>query len=593
MKRLILLLLVALASFSAIIEGHGSSDVYVRVVSANPVTKTYTFSCNADQQFVRDWFIRPEGEGEEAVILDKPANEFLTYTFKANKLYHIGCIIVDTTDFSKQYRGDLHIDLSADKPDHKIVPISSNGLSTTLDCQSSISGTPSWQVIDARTGITTSLGSGKTKTYTAPGHGLFDFVCSISGKENGLPVEFFDKGNPYFPDNKGVPHGITNEWIRDVAPSDGSAGNGSTPRGAISGSLQTLPATCQGGVISSDTYDGGRHISCQGGANTLSVSAWEKPDSGEKQYFEMYKKSESGSGIKICIGTTCLQNDGYAKSSPYSNIPPNGSGTSGPVAPNASVQRLSSIIASCVGGSIISDTYDGGRHIKCQGSTGSLAISAWEKPDGAVKEYFEMYKQSQAGFGQKICLGNTCIQENGYAKSPLYSTSVPEVPSDGGSSTVLSAPIWLSHTIADNVAPDSFHLEAMEPANPGIHKASEFEIWSASEKVWSLYGATGTLRYHVHTPDGTFSGSLSGMERLEYSTTYNVRARYVDTSNLKTDWSSWRTFTTKAKPTLDPTAPSWTAASGYSVTEFASGFNTPVHVAAAPKIYSNQIGRAH
>ncbi len=77
--------------------------------------------------------------------------------------------------------------------------------------------------------------------------------------------------------------------------------------------LQTLPATCNGGIITSDTFNGGRAISCTQGANSLSISAWPKPDNT----FEMYRQSSSGTAPKICLGSTCIQNNGFAKSGPF------------------------------------------------------------------------------------------------------------------------------------------------------------------------------------------------------------------------------------------------------------------------------------
>jgi len=97
--------------------------------------------------------------------------------------------------------------------------------------------------------------------------------------------------------------------------------------------LQSLPAACTGGVITSDTFTGGRAITCTQGGNSLSITAWPKPDNT----FEMYRQSSSGIAPKICLGTTCIQNNGFAKSTTFpicvngttnstNSTPPNGTG---------------------------------------------------------------------------------------------------------------------------------------------------------------------------------------------------------------------------------------------------------------------------
>jgi hypothetical protein len=97
--------------------------------------------------------------------------------------------------------------------------------------------------------------------------------------------------------------------------------NTTTPpatNGSCSSTVKTIPATCNGGDITSDTSSGNcRTIKCTSGANTLQVLACDKPDTTSiKQYFEMYKQTDVGS-LKICIGNTCITDNGYAKSSNF------------------------------------------------------------------------------------------------------------------------------------------------------------------------------------------------------------------------------------------------------------------------------------
>ncbi len=77
--------------------------------------------------------------------------------------------------------------------------------------------------------------------------------------------------------------------------------------------VRLVPATCIGGIITSDTATGSRAVTCAQGANSISVIAWDKPDNT----FEIYRQSSSGVQPDICLGVTCLRNNGYAKSASF------------------------------------------------------------------------------------------------------------------------------------------------------------------------------------------------------------------------------------------------------------------------------------
>jgi hypothetical protein len=200
-------------------------------------------------------------------------------------------------------------------------------------------------------------------------------------------------------------------------------------------SVKDIPAVCHGGDIVLDSVSGTcRTVSCLGSFGTLQVFACDKPDSGTKQYFEMYKKSSSGVVPRICIDTACIQLNGYTKSSNYPIVQGDNSSntTSPPVnntnsttqppsnSSNSTSQECSStvhsIAATCTGGDITSDASSGNcRTIVC----GQTKVMACNKPDSGVKTYFEMYRQAGSG-AEKICLGETCIQSEGYKKSSNY-----------------------------------------------------------------------------------------------------------------------------------------------------------------------------
>ena len=220
MKKLLILILIVVA-FVPVALAHGASEdeVYVRTVSADPDTRTYTFSCrmNPENTWERAWHIRPDS-GTDEYIPDEAgdirtaADEFLTYTFEENKFYHVGCLALNPDNFSKPYRGDLHIDLRTSSWDPEIVAQQGEGTTGTYTCDYSGTGTPEWLVIDARTGELTNLPDGNPLTHTVPGHGIYDYICRVDGKSTGLPIEYFDEGNPYFPDQYGIPDGVYNTY---------------------------------------------------------------------------------------------------------------------------------------------------------------------------------------------------------------------------------------------------------------------------------------------------------------------------------------------------------------------------------------------
>lgn len=500
-----ILIFIALSSVSTANAHTVSPDTFVRVVSANPDSRTYTFSCRVDPEngFLRDWFIRPDNgdtadDPNEAAILDKKSGEFVTYTFSQNSVYHIGCYIWNpfgNGNPANDFRGDMHIDLrqNTNSWNPQIVPISGNGLTATYECRYSSSDySASWEVINAQTHQRSSIGNGKQISHTVPGHGLFDYICHVTDNTNGikkstgLPVEYFDQGAPYFPDKNGVPDGIKNVWNRDGAATqptctpaaetcdgkDNDCDNlvdennvcNSTPPAANTSSscfsnVQSISATCEG-TISSDSMQGGcRIINCNSGSNSMQIKACDKPDNNAPQYFEMYRQTFVNSPLKVCIGSSCMKNEGYVKSGNYpvcisaiqqnTTQPPACAPTaetcnskdddcdglidednscSTPPANTTSSQvcfsSVKDIPASCTGGSIVQDSYNGCRTLICSNGGNFLRVLVCNKPDGSIPQFFEMYRQAFAGSIPKICIGSYCIQLNGYAKSNSYPVCV-------------------------------------------------------------------------------------------------------------------------------------------------------------------------
>jgi hypothetical protein len=202
-------------------------------------------------------------------------------------------------------------------------------------------------------------------------------------------------------------------------------------------SVQNIPVTCEGATITSDTWNGGRNIIC----GTTQVQAWDKTG-----FFEMYKQA-GGNTIKICIGSTCISNSGYAKSGNFpiciGTTPPSNQTNTTTCTPSTEIcdatdnncngqvdennvcappsnstcyNKVNDIPASCTGGAITTDNKAGCRTLICTNGGSSMQVLSCDKTG-----FFEMYKQSQTGtLVTKICIDSTCISNNGYAKSSNY-----------------------------------------------------------------------------------------------------------------------------------------------------------------------------
>src|SRR3989344_134325 len=203
-----------------------SKEVFVRIVSADPATRTYTFSCRTypETPFVKDWFIRPDDgdsffdDPEENITQDLPSNEFFTYTFKNNTFYHISCLVVNSSNFSDVERGDVHIDLRNYSWNPQVVPLSGDGLPASYECRYNSSDyNVEWQMFNAETNQYSQLGTNKIITSTVPTSGNYDYFCNVNGQSfrTGLPIEYFDQEAPYFPDKFGIPDGIKHVWVRN------------------------------------------------------------------------------------------------------------------------------------------------------------------------------------------------------------------------------------------------------------------------------------------------------------------------------------------------------------------------------------------
>jgi hypothetical protein len=338
------MLVVALCMLCAApaLASHSAEPVVVRVSSYNLATRTYTFSCaippTASQQ--RYWTVRPDTQALEAEF--HTTSPTLTYVLDKDVMYHIGCQVQNG---STTIRGDFHIDWRSGPNTAKpnVRALSTNGLQVTLQCTPP-SGTTNynlyWTLLNPREGISlTQFNNQNTITTSVPYPLLWDIDCGVWDKDKnawtqwGLPVEFFSQGPAYVPTKDGCVPG-------DPCPQNQSApSNGTSPPNATNGTscfsnVQSIPASCAGGIIIQDDYnrrgDSCRYTTCSNnGVESMSVKACNKPDGQAPQYFEMYRQASTGSGVKICLGASCMQNEGYVRS-PNFPICTNATGAPGP-----------------------------------------------------------------------------------------------------------------------------------------------------------------------------------------------------------------------------------------------------------------------
>ena len=194
--------------------------VSVRVISANPSTRTYTFTCleNPESGYVRDWYIHPDNDSAvEESFLDRTANSTITYTFPQKNFYHIGCIIADPVNTSLIYRGDTHIDLREKLEFPAIIPISVDNMKITVNCSYPFNHTTQWFISTyafsggseptMRIALNTT---NETISYSPPMAGLFDPRCDVQDINTGvtktadLSIDFFENKSPYIPDQFGI-----------------------------------------------------------------------------------------------------------------------------------------------------------------------------------------------------------------------------------------------------------------------------------------------------------------------------------------------------------------------------------------------------
>lgn len=106
------------------------------------------------------------------------------------------------------------------------------------------------------------------------------------------------------------------------------------------------------------------------------------------------------------------------------------------------------------------------------------------------------------------------------------------------------------------VSPFDVHMEAgpfSDPDPTSTHQCTDWEIWTLVplERVWVTSCIQGVERVHTHLADGVFENSHAGRSSLFYQTSYKLRVRFRDDTDL---WSSYSElpFSTGAETQVFP-----------------------------------------
>jgi hypothetical protein len=500
-RYLVLFSLVLLIHASIASAHHSGEELWLNVKAADPATRTFTITCEVPPSGGTAtsyyWTVRPDTPEIEYSI-QKSTGE-LTYTMSKNVLYHIGC---QANNGTQTLRGDFHLDFrtapNTDKPN--VRALSTDGLSVTLQCTPP-PGVTNYNLYWSMLGIKGQISypeynNQNTVTITVPYALIWDADCGIWDKDRqqwtqwGLPIEFFKYGQPYLADTVGcVPNHPCYTNTTTPPPTN------NTNNSACYSSVQSIPASCTGGTVTQDSYDGCRHITCTNGGNNLQVLACDKGS-----YFELYKQNQLGTTVKeICIGSTCVGNSGYAKSSTFPIC--SGSTTPPPPPPPTNNTNNSACYSSvqqapvtCTS-TIMQDTWNGCRTVICGTSSSNIKVLACDKSG-----FFEVYRQSATGTIPKVCFGSTCIQTEGYAKSntfPICTGTTTPPPPTSTCYTAQNAPASCS---AGSITQDSYdgcrHITCTNGGNNlqvlACDKSGYFEMYkqSSSGTIEACLGST-------------------------------------------------------------------------------------------------------
>lgn len=448
--------------------GYSYEPVIVRVESADIDTRTYTMRCTLPEGAdpMRTWDVH-NNDNLYALTNYQSTDPLVTVTLPIDDYFHFTCGAFDSTSEPKKWiASDMHIDLRngpyTDRPNVEVTSTSATSFSASCQANGAVNPSERWSLYFPQTGETTHLTQYEgrsTISYTLPQPGLWSILCGIwdDGQskwlgDGGLDVEFFSSGSAYIPNKDGCVPGEScgatpsvqnpvcgngviesgeqcDDWNKNNGDGCSSSCQVESQELQCYNAVQNIPATCNAGSFSTDSFNGCRTLVCNG----KQIKACDK-----NGFFEMYNEGGSSS-TEICIGETCMSNQGYLKSSNF----PICTGSSSPTAscgngvvesgeqcdtgsnrgscPQTCSQNCQ--INSCsqsqcyskvndmpltCSGSITQDNKGGCRTVTCSGKQ----IMACDK-----NGFFEMYNQGGSS-NVEVCLADVCITNQGYVKSP-------------------------------------------------------------------------------------------------------------------------------------------------------------------------------
>jgi PKD repeat protein len=169
----------------------------------------------------------------------------------------------------------------------------------------------------------------------------------------------------------------------------------------------------------------------------------------------------------------------------------------------------------CNGGEITQDLQVGCRKVTCASEDASLTVLACNKPNEAQRTYFEMYRQAWSGNGLSICLGQTCISNNGYAMGqlpictdapeelPVEEEQPPEQPLESGVADLHLAP-WFPQERNVVLVCDNTVENAVFDWNFGD---GQKQIGVAHDNVWHTYESDGLYETSCTARNATVTAS--------------------------------------------------------------------------------------
>jgi hypothetical protein len=148
----------------------------------------------------------------------------------------------------------------------------------------------------------------------------------------------------------------------------------------------------------------------------------------------------------------------------------------------ACYNNVGRIPTSCSG--IVTANYiasNGCRVTACRGPNGAIQTLACNKPGDYAPQYFEIYRQTTTGVPPYICLGTTCITNNGFAQSIQ--------------ACIASPANW---TVITSTNVDSLELRLLHPPGIPIGATQEEKVSFPSTKLSPPYIVNLTDQYLVN-----------------------------------------------------------------------------------------------